>query len=234
MQRVKIVFALILLFSGGFYLASQLGMLPAKIPVVFDPSAGKPMNQALLDARSEYDPLRYPVASGEDVSGSFGITRPLVYQGRVVGRPNNNHSIYCSGLLLDIYFRAAERTAGPNFRLEGVNSFRDFRRDWYGFDGNERTLVNALASRGLGTEVTDPLEAQPGDFIQFWRGRTGHSALFLGWELDENSTVTGIRYWSVQNSTDGISEHVEYLRGRGGSVDPSRIYLVRAHQPHRG
>jgi len=234
-QKVKIGMALLFVVLAGTFLLARTGFLPARLPALPDFKAGEPMNEVLLAQRHHYDPVRHKVASGDAVTNSFGITRPLVYQGRVIGQPNDEASVYCSGLLLDLYFRAAEESAGQDFRIPGVtiSNFRDFRRDWYGFDGNERTLVNALASREIGIEIKEPLDALPGDFVQFWRGRTGHSALFLGWDRDDNNRIIGIRYWSAQNATNGIAEHVEHFRGHGGQVDPERVYIVRALRPHR-
>jgi hypothetical protein len=72
-------------------------------------------------------------------------------------------------------------------------------------------------------------EAEAGDFLQFWRGRSGHSVVFIRW-IERDGRRVGFEYRSSQGATDGIGDHIEYFNDsgvRGGQVDPQRMYFAR-------
>lgn len=138
---------------------------------------------------------------------------------------------YCSGFT----FATVMRTAAEAGLLDdkSVGKVRRFQKEWYGAvaepDIREKQCAIAVKNLGIGREVSVD-EAKPGDFCQFWRGRSGHSVVFLGWILDGNGKRIGLRYRSSQGTTDGIGDHEEYFRGvkeTNARVDPSRIYFAR-------
>jgi hypothetical protein len=175
----------------------------------------------------------------ELVPTSMGITRDIRYMGQLLWQGDDAMRAHCIGLMFEIYIGACEAYAlqqhgEPTFTLPGVDLYnvRAFQRDFYGVGGNERTLVEALVSRDLGQEVSDPDLALPGDFIQMWaHSGWGHSAVFLGWVTDEQGDRTGIRYWSVQR--DGLGEDTVPLTEDPESVwiNPERVFFVRATLP---
>ena len=72
-------------------------------------------------------------------------------------------------------------------------------------------------------------DAQPGDFLQFWRTKSGHSVVFLDW-IDRDGKRVGFKYRSSQGSTKGIGDHAEYFKDSGvagGEVDRNRMYFGR-------
>ncbi|MBN1477991.1 hypothetical protein JXA47_14645 [Candidatus Sumerlaeota bacterium] len=181
----------------------------------------------------------YTYLPRDQVATSMGITRDIRYMGQLLWQGDAEKRAHCIGLMFEIYFGACEAYAlqqcgEPTYTLPGVDLYnvRAFQRDFYGVGGNERTLVEALVSRGLGQEVSDPDLALPGDFIQMWaHSGFGHSAVFLGWVTDERGDRTGIRYWSVQR--DGLGEDTVQLSENPQSpwINPERVFLVRAELP---
>ena len=103
----------------------------------------------------------------------YGITRDISYQHRRIASAGAYKKAYCSGITFQVFMEACAKAAGKDFVLKGLSpsNFNRFRKDWYGTDGNKRTMVNALVSRDLGIEIKDPADAAPGDFVQFWLAR---------------------------------------------------------------
>jgi hypothetical protein len=151
--------------------------------------------------------------------------------------------MYCCGFTFGVVMTvAAERGL-----LKGKTAAEvvQFQQEWNGAAaGGDRNktiyyeqCAQALENFGIGQMVgPDPNPkaqpaglpaAQPGDFMQFWRGKGGHSVIFLDWVRDDDGAVIGIKYRSAQESTDGIGDNVEYFRGNGGAVDPEKIFAGR-------
>lgn len=60
---------------------------------------------------------------------------------------------------------------------------------------------------GMGVEV-EPREAMPGDFMNIsWKSGLGHSVVFLGWYVGEDSSKYVV-YWSSQRATNGLGDQV--------------------------
>jgi hypothetical protein len=143
---------------------------------------------------------------------------------------------YCCGYTFNVFMNVAQQ-----HRLLDdltVDQVRALQKHWYGSvpDSHDQAeliretqIRYALTLLGLGTGV-EPEDARPGDFLQFWRQRSGHSVVFLGW-VREDGEVVGLRYRSSQGATDGIGEHTERFADHGGSVDPQRMYFARLHAP---
>lgn len=174
----------------------------------------------------------YKVLPASMRSTSFGTTKDIHYGGRRVITGDPERRSYCSGLMLEVYMQACAEAAGPSFRLAGLdtNGFYAFRRDFYGYDGNRRTLVNALVSRGLAREIKGLELAQPGDMIQFWRhSGTGHSAVYIGHQLRADGTGD-LEFWSVHSGL-GISIKSEPIGTGSGCIDKDQVFIARALQP---
>ena len=162
-----------------------------------------------------------------------GTTCDLVYQGQVVARGEAQKRAYCCGLTFEVFFRAWElaskRTGPKGLKIGNLSAaqLKKLRADWYCAAGGRRGPVDALVPRKLAVHVVDPSDARPGDFVQLWRkNNTGHSVVFLGW-LRQGKTITGIRYWSTQKSTNGIGERREHTAGKSG-VDLANTHIARA------
>lgn len=141
---------------------------------------------------------------------------------------------YCSGFTFAVVMNAADQAG----LLEGqsVEAVRRFQKEWYGAvqepEVREKQCALAVGNLGIGRQVSLE-EAEAGDFVQFWRGRSGHSVVFLGWVRDADGNRAGLQYRSSQGSTDGIGNATEYFQGSAagrGDVDPERIYVARLEQ----
>ena len=158
--------------------------------------------------------------------------------------PAGEGGSYCSGFT----FAVAVGVAAEAGLLDDAEParLRTFQKMWYGAvsaddadddaerarieDVRERQLQAALPWMGVGVAV-EPADARPGDLVQFWRTRSGHSAVFSGWLLGDDGEPVGLRYRSSQRSTGGVGDAEERLRGAGGEVDPQRIYFGRLVRP---
>lgn len=143
---------------------------------------------------------------------------------------------YCCGYTFNVFMNVAQ--AHRLLDDLTVAQVRALQKHWYGSVPNsheqaelirETQIRYAVTLLGIGTGV-EPEDARPGDFLQFWRQRSGHSVVFLGWVVEDGRAV-GVRYRSSQGATDGIGEHTERFAGHGGSVDPDRMYFARLHAP---
>lgn len=185
-----------------------------------------PLNQAALRVANGYkDGGKY----NTKWTGS-GTPEEIRHKGERILAASEDGT-YCSGFTFAVVMKTAEQ-AGllQNKKVEDV---RKFQKDWYGAvseeEMREKQCALAVGKLGIGRQVS-PEEAQPGDFVQFWRGRSGHSVVFLGWVRDKDGNPTGLKYRSTQGSTDGIGNKVEYLNNSeagSGSVDPDRVYFAR-------
>lgn len=143
---------------------------------------------------------------------------------------------YCCGYTFNVFMNVAQ--AHRLLDDLTVAQVRALQKHWYGSvpdDHEQADLIRetqiryAVTLLGIGTGV-EPEDARPGDFLQFWRQRSGHSVVFLGWVVEDGRAV-GVRYRSSQGTTDGIGDHTERFAGHGGSVDPQRMYFARLHAP---
>ncbi len=137
---------------------------------------------------------------------------------------------YCCGFT----FAVAMRAAGEAGLLSGktVEQVKRFQKEWYGATGEpeatEQQCAVAMERLGIGRRVAVD-DARPGDFLQFWRKKSGHSVVFLKWAERAGKRV-GFTYRSSQGSTDGVGDNTEYFKDSGidgGEVDPKRVYFGR-------
>lgn len=163
------------------------------------------------------------------MSSSYGITETIDYEGRPAFKSKSPSYAYCSGLMFQAFMHC-RRDANPSPDYLGIgraNVF-EFRRMFYGTDGNQKTLVNAITHYGLGEEIPSIRDARPGDLVQFWRNNgTGHSVLYTGCTITTDGKPYSLKYWSMQRA--GLKESEELIGSERGEIDPNRIYIVRAY-----
>lgn len=134
---------------------------------------------------------------------------------------------YCSGFTFTVVMRAAEQN--NLLKDKTAEQIRRFQKEWYGATGDtEKQAGPAMENLGVGKIVSFE-QARSGDFVQFWRGRSGHSAVFLKW-IEEGGKKIGFQYRSTQKSTDGIGDNIEYFNDvpeKKGAVLRDRTYFAR-------
>jgi hypothetical protein len=175
---------------------------------------------------------RMPTGGGYEWK-STGVPHTIRHDGQVVLSKTTADGTYCSGVTFTVAMEAARR-AGL-LRDMSFDQVKQLQRQWYGVGQAEAETqcVYALEQHGLGRAVEHD-EAHPGDFVQFWRGKSGHSVVFMAWVTDRQGQRIGLTYWSSQTATDGIGQHTEYFRdvpGKKGYVNPERVYIGRMLTP---
>lgn len=189
------------------------------------------------------NPFVVEILEGYPTDGSYGYywpkegtwegtTQEVVYAGTRLTQGDPQNRSFCCGLTFEVYVRALLLAGkGP---VPGVSAetLHELRLRFFGDSavGERRRLCQfGLESLGLGEAVVDLEQAQPGDFVQFWRhSGSGHSAIFRGW-VREGGRITGLEYWSTQSTTQGIGTNTESI-GEGG-IKRDEIYLGRAKWP---
>lgn len=166
----------------------------------------------------------------------YGTTRDIYYLDELVAEGDSQGRCYCVGLTWEVYLRAfdeVDRETGGDGSLNGlsVDDLSDFRVDWFVRDLWGDGVGVAMDNYGLGDEITDVADLEPGDFVQFWRfSGSGHSVIFID-HIVEDGEIVGIEYWSTQSSTDGIDYNAEYFGASGSRIDPNYFYAARARMP---
>jgi hypothetical protein len=147
---------------------------------------------------------------------------------RILAKGENG--TYCCGFTFNVVMKAAG-DAGL-LKDKTIEQIKRFQKEWYGAvkekDVAEKQCAVALGNLGIGKQVA-PDEAQSGDFLQFWRTKSGHSVVFLKW-VEQDGKRVGFAYRSSQGSTDGVGDKTEYFKDSGiekGEVDPQRMYFGR-------
>lgn len=216
---------------------------PAYLQAPLPSVAEAPLNPYVLKTMEDYQPGPFPYLLNDDYANYNGVTRDISYQGRVLARahPGGDRASYCVGITFEVFFRAMQdrnRELGisaDDFNGMGWDNLFDFMLDWYAAKGPQTVsnVVVAVAKYGVGQEVNDWGEAEPGDFIQFLRkSGSGHTAVFLQW-VRSDQQIVGVTYWSSQTSTNGIGVHSEYFaipKGRGvvwGPIQPESLNITR-------
>jgi len=171
--------------------------------------------------------------SGE--SNYDGCTRDLYYLGKKVMQGEPRKRTYCCGLTLEIFLRAynewLDRHGGRSAATLSAEDWPEFKKLWFVLELNGPGPSAALEAYQLGRTLR-PEEVLPGDFVQMWRTKnskgkmTGHSVIFLDWTRDNQGDITGIRYWSSQPGTNGISEREESY-GPDGGISKEYTYFGR-------
>ncbi|MEM1444968.1 MAG: hypothetical protein AAGF84_02860 [Planctomycetota bacterium] len=209
------------------------------VPLAFAQDTGEASDPETANA-TVLEVINEMPAGGGYVWKSTGVPDDVMHQDRVVLAKTTADGTYCSGVTFATVVEAATREG----LLDDVpfDRVKQFQRDWYGTHdaAAETQCVYAMEQLGIGKAVR-PRDAQPGDFVQYWRGGgSGHSVVFIDWVIDADaSEPVGLTYWSSQTATDGIGMNVEYFAGHvgpdesKGRVLPDRLYIGRLNTPQR-
>lgn len=169
-----------------------------------------------------------PEGGGYNASGAGSGTLRAVTVNSKQLLPAGTEGTYCSGITFQVLVEALQPDGLVGFEQRQL---RELQNDWYGRtqEAAEKQCVYALEKFALGYEVAAD-QALAGDFVQFWRKNSGHSAIFLGWVLDPSGRRIGLRFRGSQGSTKGIADRTEFFIGqvqRPAIVLQERIYLGR-------
>jgi len=178
---------------------------------------------------------------GYDIHSYF--TRTLDYGGTGSIPANHPPKTMCVAAVCEIIIEAliiwqkshADATGQPDktpFRQLPVKSWTggsraDIRAHIFMYDSVKcRGTANALARFGVGKETAFD-QLQPGDFVNFNRSKSGHSAVFLGYidrgydDVPYSAEVVGFRYFSAQGQAASAPNHgFGYRWGFFGNVAP--------------
>jgi hypothetical protein len=162
-----------------------------------------------------------------------GTTRDLFYDGEKVCEGDAEKRCFCCGLTFEVFFRAYEKCcqdAKKPFKILDLDAkgVTELRKEWFGPTAEDRhTLEKAITKYNLGKKV-DLAQARAGDFCQLWRhSGSGHSVLLLEVEKDSKGKPTALRYWSTQNSTNGVHENTEKFSDEKSGVIEAETYVAR-------
>ncbi|MCC5912441.1 MAG: hypothetical protein JJT76_18645 [Clostridiaceae bacterium] len=203
------------------------------------------LNQYVLDTIKIYDIGRttYPYLLNEDYENYNGVTEDLYYKGNLLlkAHPSGNRANHCSGITFEVFYKAMkQRNRYAGIQPDDFNSMNweelfDFVLTWYAATGPKKNsnISIAVEKYGVGKSIDRLQDARPGDFIDISRENgTGHTMVFLDW-VKEGNKIIGLKYWSSQQSTNGINYNKEYFNvrdGKGnkyGNVMIDRVYIAR-------
>ena len=165
--------------------------------------------------------------------GGTGTPEEILFdQQRVLAKGSDG--TYCCGFTFAVAMKAGGEM--ELFKGKTIEQIKRFQKEWYGaVDEPEiREKQCSVAVEHLGVGKSIPFDdAQPGDFCQLWREKSGHSVIFLGWEMKDGRRV-GLKYRSSQGSTKGIGDKSEFFSDTGikdANVDRRRVYFGRFTAP---
>lgn len=202
------------------------------------------LNSYILDVIKTYAPGRYPYLLNEDYINYNGVTENLNYQGRLLlkANPAGNRASHCSGITFEVFFKAMQNRNKKlgidpdNFNGMSFDQLYDFVLNWYVANGNKNisNVSIAVEKYGIGKGIKNFEDAKAGDIIDFSReNNTGHTVVFLNWLRDKSGRIIGLKYWSSQESTNGISYKEEYFNvtdsngKKYGNVIFNMVYIAR-------
>jgi hypothetical protein len=213
------------------------GSLPAQDPPAPPPVRPPDPPPPPAPARTVEIARAFPDGGGYIKSG-LGLPADVVVDGKVVFAKNpDEKGTLCTGFTFAVAMKAADEQGV--LKGKSLDDLKRLQKEWYiNLDGDEkldknteRGCVRAMESLGIGRAVAHG-EARQGDFVQFWRTKSGHSAVFLEY-IERDGKRVGFRYRSSQGSTDGVGVTEEYFQGfagadgKPGAVDPARTYFGR-------
>lgn len=202
------------------------------------------LNNYVLKVIPSYEGGRYPYLLNTDYDHYNGVTQNIIYKGSIIAKadPDGSRSSHCVGLTYEVFFKAMQernKEAGisrDNFNNMTINNMKDFMLTWYNAEGTPKSegdqLAGAIVKYGLGTQIKRLEDAKAGDFIDFSRTKSGHTAVFVNWIRDNKGNIVGFKYWSTQESTNGIAYKVEYFNDNTesafkGTVNRKELYIGR-------
>jgi hypothetical protein len=168
----------------------------------------------------------YVHEGGSYVLSSTGTPEDLIHNSDTI-LAKSHSGTYCSGFTFYLLFNALKE----NGLLERYTKtdLKRMQKQWYGNtkEASETQCLYVLEKEKLGRKV-ELEEAEPGDFVQFWRNnKSGHSVLFLGWERDSVGVISGLKYRSSQTKTDGIGDRIEAIGTGPKDINRWRLYIAR-------
>ncbi|MFL0245635.1 hypothetical protein [Candidatus Clostridium stratigraminis] len=202
------------------------------------------LNNYVLKVIPSYEGGKYPYLLNTDYDHYNGVTQNIIYKGSIMAKadPDGSRSSHCVGLTYEVFFKAMQernKEAGistDNFNNMTINNMKDFMLTWYNAEGTPKSdgdqLAGAIVKYGLGTQIKRLEDAKAGDFIDFSRTMSGHSAVFINWVRDDKGNIVGFKYWSTQESTNGIAYKVEYFSDNTesafkGTVNRNELFIGR-------
>ena len=212
----------LLLCSALLILAALLGHARAADVQPLNPHVLELVGSYPLDGRHPYSwvPGRH----------TDGVSQALSWRGTLLGEPDAERSVHCSGITFEVYIQALSRS----LRSEGPTgaALLALKEDWYIRQGTRSGPVDALVSRGMGLPIERLDELQPGDFVQFWRNNgNGHSAIFIEHTRYRSGAPRGMVFWSAQGSSEGLGYRRVSLGENESQIHPDNLYGVRATAP---
>lgn len=172
--------------------------------------------------------------------GYDGATRDVYFMGKKVmrGDPEKKNRCYCCGLTLQVFYETLNEYVRDGHTLPSSfplpEKAKDFQHLWFCPELKSPGPVLALEKYGLGHRVTNLNDAQPGDFVQFWRNNgSGHSVIFISWDSNTSGTITGLNYWSTQKATNGIGYRTEKIGTGSRDINKDLIFIGRLDPPEK-
>jgi hypothetical protein len=202
------------------------------------------LNSYVLKVIPTYKGEKYPYLLNNDYENYNGVTENIIYKGSLIAKanPDGSKSSHCVGLTYEVFFKAMQKRnkeAGislNNFNNMTIDNMKDFLLTWYAAKGTLKAegnqLAGAIVKYGIGTQITRLEDAKAGDFIDFSRTSSGHTAVFINWLKDNKGSIVGLKYWSTQESTSGIGFKEEYFSNNPqkvfkGAVNRNQLYIGR-------
>lgn len=208
-------------------------------------TSSKSLNQYVLDVISTYS-LKdgaYPYLLNNDFKNYNGVTEDIYYNGQLIlkANPAGDKASNCTGITFEVFFKAMQKRNKElgipvdDFNGMSKDELFDMALTWFVANGakSQSNLAVALEKYGLGTRINDLEKVRPGDFIDLSReNNSGHTAIFINW-IREGEKIIGLKFWSSQGSTDGISYKEEYFNIRDkngnkyGGVRMDNLHIAR-------
>ena len=172
----------------------------------------------------------YPDGGGYNLKwAGSGTPEEILFKGeRILAK--GVEGTYCCGFTFAVAMKAGAEM--KLFEGKTLEQIKRFQKEWYGAveepEIREKQCALAVGNLGVGRQVSAD-EAMPGDFMQLWRGKSGHSVIFLSW-IEKDGKRIGFNYRSSQGSTKGVGDTAEYFSDsgvEGGRVLRDRIYFGR-------
>jgi len=145
-------------------------------------------------------------------------------KGLVIFSKTPDGSTFCTGFSFAV-FMIALWNRGKKFDKATIQKLQ---KQWNQGDASKKPklCVDAVVSNNLGEEITLE-QAEPGDFVQFWRKKgSGHSAILLE-KVKQGDKIVGLKYYTSNSSTQGPGEGKEKFVDAGGGVIRENTYFAR-------
>lgn len=164
---------------------------------------------------------------GGYIHADTGAPNDIVFAGTTLLH-KSKEGTHCSGFTFAVVMKVAQDRGLLNDR--SLAQLRKFQKEWYGAvkGAKQKSLVVAMQNLRIGREIP-PLQALPGDFVQFWTRDYGHSVIFLDW-VKFNDGIVGFKYRSTQVPSNGIGDRIGYFTSSkysNAAVIPEEFFVGR-------